>query len=175
MKLHTPRLELMAATLEMVTADLHRRAELAKLLKVQIPAGWPPPLMDVAAMQRLKESLLADPAPGGWTTWYWVLRKGRLLAGISGFKGRPRNGAVEIGYSLVPQLHRHGLATEAVGAMTAWAFAQGVEMIFAETLPELIASQRVLLKNGFQRAGEGSEPGVLRFERRRPESLRFGD
>jgi RimJ/RimL family protein N-acetyltransferase len=43
----------------------------------------------------------------------------------------------------------------------------GVERVFAETLPELIASQRVLLKCGFKQTAPASEPGVIRFERQR--------
>jgi RimJ/RimL family protein N-acetyltransferase len=156
-----------AATLEIVTADLHRRDELPSLLQARIGAGWPPPLVDVAAMQQLKHSLVTNPVPGGWTSWYWILRRPRTVIGLSGFKTKPVNGAVEIGYSLVPQLQRRGLAAEAIAAMVAWAFANGAELVFAETLPELVASQRVLLKNAFRCVGEGSEPGVIRFERRR--------
>jgi RimJ/RimL family protein N-acetyltransferase len=166
MKLRTPRLELISATLEIVLADLHRRHELPALLKADVAEGWPPPLVDVRAMEGVKQALIADPFLGGWTAWYWMSPRPRTLIGLSGFKGRPSKGAVELGYSLLPQYHGRGLATEAVGAMTRWALANGAELVFAETLPELAASQRVLLKNGFRCAGEGSEPGVIRFERR---------
>ena len=167
MKLHTPRLELVTATLEIVSADLHRREQLPVLLKAAVGTGWPPPLMEVRAMQSLKHALIAETSLGGWTAWYWILKRPRTVIGISGFKSKPVNGAVEIGYSVLPTFQRRGLATEGIGAMTAWAFANGVDLVFAETLPELAASQRVLVKNGFLLAGEGSEPGVLRFERRR--------
>jgi RimJ/RimL family protein N-acetyltransferase len=163
----TARLELVAATLEIVTADLHRREQLPALLRAEIGEGWPPPLCDVAAMQLLKNSLIADPTVGGWTAWYWILRRPRLLIGISGFKSRPIHGHVELGYGVPPRYQRRGFATEAVNAMVDWAFANGVECVSAETLPELIASQRVLLKTGFSFAGEGSEPGVIRFTRPR--------
>lgn len=167
MKLLTPRLELVSATLKIVETDLHRRNELPKLLRAEIGEGWPPPLLDVAAMEWLKQSLLTDPNLGGWTAWYWIQRRPRVLIGMSGFKGRPVNGAVEIGYGCLGKFQRCGFATEAVVAMVNWALANSVQCVFAETLPELIASQRVLLKNGFQFTGEGSEPGVMRFERLR--------
>ena len=163
----TARLELVAATLEIVTADLHRRDQLPALLRAEIGEGWPPPLWDVPAMQCLKNSLIADPTIGGWTAWYWILRRPRLLIGISGFKSRPLKAHVELGYGVLPRNQRRGFATEAVSAMVDWAFANGVECISAETLPELIASQRVLLKSGFSFMGEGSEPGVMRFTRLR--------
>jgi ribosomal-protein-alanine N-acetyltransferase len=166
MKLQTSRLELIPITLELVCADLHRRHRLPDLLKAEIADGWPPPLLDAAAMQFLKQSLIADPT-SRWSGFYCVLRQPRTLIGMAGFKTRPREGAVEIGYGLLPQFHRRGLATELVAAMVRWAFANGVELVFAETLPELIASQRALLKNHFRFIGEGSEPGVIRFDRRR--------
>ena len=163
----TARLELVPATLEIVTADLHRRDELPELLRAEIGEGWPPPLYDVAAMTCSKESLVADPTLGGWTAWYWILRRPRVLIGLSGFKGRPVKGAVELGYSALEKFQRRGFATEVVNAMVDWAFANGVKCVLAETLPELIASQRVLIKCGFSHAGEGSEPGVMRFARER--------
>jgi RimJ/RimL family protein N-acetyltransferase len=171
MKLLTPRLELVSATLKIVEADLHRRDELPKLLRAEIGDGWPPPLVDVRAMERHKQSLLADPNLGGWTTWYWIQRRPRVIIGISGFKSRPVDGAVEIGYTCLEKFQRRGLATEAIVAMVSWAFASGVAIVFAETLPELIASQRVLLKNGFKFTGASSEPGVMRFERVKPRAL----
>jgi ribosomal-protein-alanine N-acetyltransferase len=163
----TPRLEFIAATLEIITADLHRRHQLPGLLRAEIGEGWPPPLYDVAAMEWLKKSIADDPTLGGWTAWYWILRSPRVLIGLSGFKSRPVNGAVELGYSALAKYQRRGYATEAVTAMVGWAFANGVECVLAETLPELIASQRVLARTGFQFTGEGSEPGVMRFARPR--------
>jgi [ribosomal protein S5]-alanine N-acetyltransferase len=167
LSLRTSRLELVAATLEMVMADLHRRDELPALLDAEIADGWPPPLVDVRAMESIKQSLIADPALGGWTTWYWILRQPRVLIGMSGFKSRPQDGSVEIGYTVLQQFQRQGFASEAVLAMTQWAFAHGTENVFAETLPELAASQRVLTKNGFSLAEKSSEPGVIRFVLRR--------
>jgi ribosomal-protein-alanine N-acetyltransferase len=166
----TERLDLIPATLEIVETDLHRRDELPALLNAEIGDGWPPPLVDVSAMECLKQALQTDSELGGWTAWYWILRESRTTIGMSGFKSRPINGAVELGYGVLPKYQCRGFATEVVRAMSDWALAQGVDCVFAETLPELIASQRVLLKTGFQLIGEGSEPGVIRFERKRNNS-----
>ena len=166
--IRTARLELVAATLEIVEADLHRRDELPALLRAEIGEGWPPPLCDVPAMEWLKRSLQNDPMLGGWSTWYWIQRRPRVLIGLSGFKSRPVNGAVELGYGCLDKFQRRGFATEVVTAMVSWAFANGAELVAAETLPELMASQGVLFKTGFSFVGEGLEPGVIRFERRRP-------
>ncbi|HMJ90854.1 MAG TPA: GNAT family N-acetyltransferase [Candidatus Acidoferrum sp.] len=165
MNVVTSRLELVQVTLPIVEADLHRRDELPALLDAEIAEGWPPPLMDVAAMERHKQAHIDDPALGPWSSWYWITLEPRVLIGLSGFKSRPQNGSVEIGYSLMPAYHGKGYATEAVNAQVKWAFENDVARVVAETLPELIASQRVLLKCGFKQTAPASEPGVLRFER----------
>jgi ribosomal-protein-alanine N-acetyltransferase len=166
--IQSPRLDLVPATLALVTADLHERDRLPALLDAAIGSGWPPPLMNVEAMQRMKEALSTNVPHEGWTAYYVVERSGRVLIGIGGFKAKPRDGAVEMGYSLLPLFQQQGLGTELVGALATWAFTHPeLKVLFAETLPELIASQRVLEKNGFTRGGEPSEPGVIRFERRR--------
>jgi RimJ/RimL family protein N-acetyltransferase len=174
MKLFTPRLELVSATLEMVTADLHQRERLEALLRARIGDGWPPPLVNVEAMRRMKNALVQDPALGGWTTWYWITRRPRVLIGLSGFKTKPVRGQVEIGYTVLSAWQRRGYATEVVRAMIDWAFANGVHRVIAETLPELVASQRVLEKCCFKLRGQGSEAGVLRYECRRGRIERCG-
>lgn len=163
----TERLDLLPVTLEIIEADLHRHDELPARLDAEIGEGWPPPLMDATALEWTKRAMQADPALGGWTAWYWILREPRrTLIGLSGFKSRPVNGAVELGYSTLPKYQRQGFATEVVRTMTDWAFAQGVACVLAETLPDLIASQGVLVKCGFQFIGAGSEPGAIRFEKK---------
>jgi RimJ/RimL family protein N-acetyltransferase len=168
LRIETPRLELIAADLALVRADLHHREDLARRLDARLE-DWPPPLYEVSSMQWTINRLTEDPARVGWMGWYWVRRAPhRVAIGMGGFKGRPEAGAVEIGYSVVPKFQCHGLATEAVTALVEWAFEHvNVVRVVAETLPELIPSQRVLTKSGFTYVGEGSEPGVLRYERRR--------
>ena len=87
------------------------------------------------------------------------------LVGLCGFKGRPdAAGSVEIGYSILGCYQRCGYATEAVGRLVGWAFSHhNVNEVCAETLPHLRQSIGVLEKNGFRRAGAGSEAGVIRY------------
>ena len=60
---------------------------------------------------------------------------------------------------------RNGYATEAVRSLIEWAFSVGdVNCIIADTLPDLLASIRVLEKNGFRFIGQGSEEGTIRYE-----------
>jgi ribosomal-protein-alanine N-acetyltransferase len=83
-----------------------------------------------------------------------------ILVGSVGYKGPPdETGTVEIGYGIVSVERRAGFATEAAGGLVpAWT------RVIAETLPELEGSIGVLRKCGFRLLGEGSEPGVIRFE-----------
>ena len=63
--------------------------------------------------------------------------------------------------------------SEAVRGLLARAFGlPAVERVIAETLPGLTPSLGVLRECGFRPAGEGSEPGVIRFELTRAEYTR---
>ena len=163
----TRRLRLVPATLELVQAEMNASASLAQALGATVPANWPPEdLADVLPL--FLDRLQTEPGHAGWYGWYGLLadiQPGELVLGASGgFKGPPEDGAVEIGYAVLPQFRGRGYATEMVVAMTGWALTQpGVERVTAEVMAENHASWRVLAKAGFQRAGEGEEPGSLRF------------
>jgi [ribosomal protein S5]-alanine N-acetyltransferase len=80
------------------------------------------------------------------------------VIGTAGFFGPPREGAVEIGYGIVPSRQRRGYATEAARALIELALARpGVSEIVAHAEPGNAASIRVLEKNALTYAGrEGS-------------------
>jgi RimJ/RimL family protein N-acetyltransferase len=73
-----------------------------------------------------------------------------LVMGEIGFVGPPRDGAVTIGYAIVPSARRQGYATEAISALSAWALDEpDVREVRAQTLPENEPSIRALLGAGF--------------------------
>jgi RimJ/RimL family protein N-acetyltransferase len=73
-----------------------------------------------------------------------------MVIGDIGFHTAPSVGSVEIGYGIVPVHRRHGYVNEAVKALTAWALAQSdVSEVRAETDPDNVASQNVLIRAGF--------------------------
>jgi ribosomal-protein-alanine N-acetyltransferase len=79
-----------------------------------------------------------------------VRRDDEFVVGEIGFVGPPREGAVMIGYAIVPEARRRGYATEAIAAISDWALAQdGVGEVHAQTLPDNEASIRALLRAGF--------------------------
>src|SRR6188472_3559141 len=111
----TPRMELIAGTLQTVIAERENRAELGKLLNARIPADWPPDLNDLTMKELSIRWFENHPEGRGWLCWYFILNsKRRELIGIGGFSDVPDNGKVEIGYSILPRFQRQGFATEAV-------------------------------------------------------------
>lgn len=85
-----------------------------------------------------------------YAPWSMVLTDSREAVGDIGFKGEAKNHAVEIGYGVRADYEGNGYTTEALQAMTQWAFGQkDVAFVEAETVPDNKASQRVLEKCGF--------------------------
>ena len=160
------RLTLVAATRDLVSADLAGRQEFAAAIGAEIPDEWPPELYESPSM-RLALSQLGDPSEHGWSLWYLLTKRhdSPKVIGICGFKGKPNClGSVEISYSVLRSWRIQGYATEAVARLVTWAFShQNVVEVTAETLPHLRQSIRVVQKNGFSLQGVGSEYGVVRY------------
>ena len=77
------------------------------------------------------------------------------VVGDIGFHGPPSPEAphtVEIGYCVVPAWRRRGVAGRACATIIERAWAQGVDVIMAETDADNPASPQVLRRNGFQSA-----------------------
>ena len=102
-----------------------------------------------------------DPENRIWyAPWEMVRNDGGESIGDVDFKGPARNHAVEIGYGVQPEYEGRGYTTEAVQAMTRWAFSQkNVVFVEAETDPDNKASQRILDKCGFVPDGTMGEEG----------------
>lgn len=101
----------------------------------------------------------SDPGNRIWfAPWRMTLKDDNTYIGDLAFKGPVRENVVEIGYGILPGYEGKGYTTEAVQAMTQWAFGNsGVIFVEAETAPDNKASQRVLEKCGFMPDGEGKE------------------
>jgi RimJ/RimL family protein N-acetyltransferase len=172
LKIETGRLELIAETRELAEAQTAGRQQLAAALGAEVPEDWPPE-GTADALALFAAHLCRDPTLAGWLVWYWVLvdpaTGSRTLIGDGGFTAPPLKGTVATGYSLLPAYRGKGYATEAVKALTDWAFSHPeVRKIIAETLPDNEPSIRVLQRVGFRRARKASEPGHIRFVLKRP-------
>ncbi len=168
--IRTKRLELVAATLRHVEAELEGPGALAALLGVPVPDGWPPGEYDRSALEYFREQLKAAPEAVGWYGWYAITRgvDRPSLVAAAGYLGPPRDGLVEIGYSVVPDARGRGYAREIVSALVAQAFEQPeVGEVIAHTTDENMASRRVLLACGFEDVGPGAEARSLRFRVKR--------
>jgi RimJ/RimL family protein N-acetyltransferase len=75
------------------------------------------------------------------------------VLGVVGLKPPDRFGGGEVGYWLAPGARGRGVATTAVRALAAWAFAQGMPRIALLADVENVASQQVALRSGFEREG----------------------
>lgn len=102
--------------------------------------------------------------------WKMVGKSDGAFLGDLCFKGGPVKGAVEIGYGMQPEYEGKGLMTEAVKALTEWAFMQeNVYIVEAETEAENRASQKVLEKNSFKPTGQQGKEGP-RFAKEKPKT-----
>ena len=149
--IETPRLRLRPLPPAAAAALPGERAAAAEALGAALDADWPQPdLYDV-----LPHHARAAPDALVFGVWAIVERASESVIGDAGFFGPPgADGVVEVGYSIVPGRRRLGLATEAVGALVAWARAQpGVTTVVAGCDPANEPSIRTLERLGFARDG----------------------
>jgi ribosomal-protein-alanine N-acetyltransferase len=176
--LRTSRLELIAATLPMIEAEVAGVDNLSAMLNVKVEA-WPPPGNDANSLGWTLEKLQAHPEHAGFHIWYVILteRQRRTLVGMVAFKGPPDDsGVIEAGYSINEKHQRLGIATEATRAIMKWAFGNpAVRVITAETLVDLEPSMKVMQRCGMSFRGNGSEPGTIRYGITREEFIKFMD
>ncbi|HII99335.1 MAG TPA: GNAT family N-acetyltransferase [Methanoregula sp.] len=174
----TVRLELVPATLPILTCDLHHDAAgLGRLLNATVPASWPPSLLDDDALAHFVALLLEGSDPF-FCSWYWI-RSGvggadRVLIGSGGIATKEgSDDTVMIGYSVLEEFQDLGYATEAVRHLIPAIFSDpAIRRIVATTYPELKASIRVLENCGFLPAGPtggctGMEEGTVMMVRER--------
>lgn len=171
--LSAARLDVVAATLDHVRAELESPESLASLLRAGVEAGWPPGEYDRGAQEFFRDRLReGGPEVVGWYMWYAIRRGGpqRVLVGAAGFFGLPNEeGDAEIGFSIMPAWRGQGYATELVGALLSWAFDDPrVRRVLAHTTAQNAASCKVLEKSGFHPAGRVDESQTIRFECRCP-------
>ncbi len=163
----TERLHLLPATLAHLTAELESNRAIGRLLRADIPEDWPPGDYDRGAIHFFHEQFQQDPSLIGWLVWYGILLQGRrrIAVGAAGFFGPPnQDGEVEIGYSVVANYRRRGLACEMVtGLMMHLVKFPEVRRVIAHTHPDNQASIRVLERLGFSSEGAGQAPNSIRY------------
>ena len=113
-----------------------------------------------AAYTEMLNGCIENPEQWEWyAIWMIELKDGTHIGELC-FKGLDSNGVVEIGYGIMEQYQEHGYATEAVKAISAWAFQEPkVTAIEAEIDSKNIASKKVLEKCGFIFTGKNGKEG----------------
>jgi RimJ/RimL family protein N-acetyltransferase len=168
--IESERLLLIAVTSKILRAEREGAADLAVACKAEVPPDWPPEHLDSEAIDYMMDLIERGRNAPAWGSRYFALKRrgAPLLVGAGGYKGGPRDGAVEIGYSIVPSLRRQGYASEATRALVEFAFKhRAVDRVIAHTLPHLCASIGVLEKCGFRYQGDGEEEGSVLYVLRR--------
>ncbi len=110
---------------------------------------------EVSETEAFLKGALSDP-----TTYFWAIRdhpNGPVVGGIELGVGAPEVGRLD--YAMAASHWSRGLTTEAVRAVTTWAFASipRLARIESAVVPENVGSWRVLEKCGFNRIGETTE------------------
>ena len=114
-RLTTPRLELAAATRDLLHAELRGPRLLAAGLGAEVPGAWPPEGHTQAALQADRAALARDPPERAWRT-YSVLDRAGHLVGAGGFAGPPdAAGTVTVRAAMVAS--EEALAAEALDAL----------------------------------------------------------
>jgi RimJ/RimL family protein N-acetyltransferase len=148
--------------------ERHRRAlaagksELARMLGVVVPDGWPE---FPEAFAPAPEGVV--PNPTHWNGYLFVDPAAATLVGNGGFHGPPNDiGEVEIGYEIASGFRNRGYATEAVRGFVNFAFSDAVvRSVVAHTLAEKNPSNSVLARVGFHLAAEITNDEVGRVWR----------
>lgn len=156
----TERLRLVAITPRLMRVE---PAALSVLLDAEVPSSWPPEHWELHVFDFIERQWLQTPWAAGWNRYVLFLGEHPVLIGTVG--GFPRTQSeAEIGYSILSPWQRRGLATEGIRALMQEILTnERIETLTAQTLPNLIASIRVLEKSGFHPAGPGDEEGTVRY------------
>ena len=84
----------------------------------------------------------------------YFFRRGDELVGSGGYKGKPRDGKIEIAYSAFKNFEGQGIGTEICRHLVALSLQTDSKVIItARTLPHDSASTTILKRNGFRFLG----------------------
>lgn len=106
-------------------------------------------------IRELVQKIKTDTAANNMISWTICLRgDDRMIGDISFWRVLKEHSRAEIGYSILPEFHRKGIATEALRAVLAYGFeTMNLHSVEANTAPENAASRRLLEKHGFVQEG----------------------
>jgi len=136
--------------------------DFAALIEMRAPRGLvlaDTPVAPVAVLQML--ALLDAQIRRSFAPSSWLIVDGLEIVGLCSITSVSAQGSIDIGYGIAPSRQGRGMASAAV---VDWArSAPAVTAITADTATDNVASQQVLVRNGFIRIGEriDDEDGAL--------------
>lgn len=165
MDIESPRLVINPITVEQAQNLMVEPENYSEWLEVPFDALWPGDGLR-AMLPLYVESLENDGEEYGFGPWIMKDKHKQMVIGDIGFKGRPIDGEVELGY-FVSKIHRNqGYAKEAVDSMLQWAFShKDIQKVTASCQPDNVPSCRVLEACGFKKSREVD--GIVWFENRK--------
>ena len=156
-KIETRRLELILLTTSLIDDLLAGRRQEAQVEGgFVMPSNWPDE-HDSAFLRMRREQIRADPQTEVWLARAMVASEdpSRSMIGHIGFHGPPREGTLEMGYTIFPAHRRRGHACEAAAGMMDWAMREhGIRKFILSISPDNTPSLAVAERLGFQRTGE---------------------
>lgn len=157
--LQTERMELRLLPVRAAAVLPEDRGEAARSLGARLPAAWP----DANLLGVLRRHAAASPEEECFGVWVMIERTSGSVVGDIGFHGPPDgSGAVEVGYSVIPDRRGRGYASEAADALVSWALARpDVHAVVAGCDPENAPSIATLERVGFRRTGTAN--GEIRW------------
>jgi RimJ/RimL family protein N-acetyltransferase len=162
------RLALLALDRDLAALQAGSRTAFFNAIAVMHEPLWPPAPFEAAALDWSHNNLSHDPDGQGWYGWALLANEGERtpprLVGIAALVGRPdEEGDVELAFGLMPEYRGRGYGSEAVQALSSWAFANGARQVVVHLDAEDVHAAHMLAKSGFADTGEGPYPGVARW------------
>jgi RimJ/RimL family protein N-acetyltransferase len=162
------RIALLALDAELAALQASSRTAFFNAIAVTHEPVWPPAPFERAAIEWAHANLRHDPEGQGWYGWALLANEGERapprLVGIAALIGRPdEEGDVELAFGLLPEFRGRGYGSEAVRALSTWAFSNGARRVIVHLDAEDALAASTLVRNGFADTGEPPYPGVARW------------
>jgi ribosomal-protein-alanine N-acetyltransferase len=158
-ELITPRLRLVALNANELGLFLDNTTKLETSLGLPIARDIIDTNVTRAINMKLTKMAEINPALHDWFTyWLMVIREIPAGVGLIGFKGNPgADGKAEVGYGIAAAYRNRGYMTEALQALSPWAFTHPGCRVLTATTVSNPASEKVLQKAGWQKVRQNDK------------------
>jgi [ribosomal protein S5]-alanine N-acetyltransferase len=156
LELNSPRLRLIALSAGQLEGCLNNIPALSSELGFPISNKMIDANVIRAINMKLKKMLATDGCLHAWFTYWLIVIKDKPTGvGLIGFKGYPNaRGETEIGYGIDASVRNQGYMTEAIKALSQWAFSQPECRAITASSVSNPASERVLQKLKWRKIGQ---------------------